>query len=118
MFKDISIQLREYLAAIPEFTAVMQRDSKLFLFPIIASLENDLPLSTYVLGERLPETKDKSQLVVSLNFWFDVESYDQCCEFTDAIANKIENDFILISASIEYNEESLCFSGIINFNLI
>jgi hypothetical protein len=63
----------------------------------------------------VPETKDKSQVLITLNFWFDIESYDQCCEF-DAIANKIDNDFIL--NCIEYNEESECFSGIINFNLI
>jgi hypothetical protein len=118
MFKDTSIQVREYLAGLTEFTAVMQRDSKLFLFPVIASIDNALPISTYILGERVPETKDKSQVLITLNFWFDIESYDQCCEFTDAIANKIDNDFILQSASIEYNEESECFSGIINFNLI
>jgi hypothetical protein len=34
MFKDTSIQVREYLAALPEFTAVMQRDSKLFCFQL------------------------------------------------------------------------------------
>jgi hypothetical protein len=33
MFKDTSIQV-EYLAALTEFTAVMQRDSKLFCFQL------------------------------------------------------------------------------------
>jgi hypothetical protein len=68
------------------------------LFPDIASIDNALPISTYILGERVPETKDQSQVLITLNFWFDIES-DQCCEFTDAIANKIDNDFILQSAS-------------------
>lgn len=118
MFKEISVEVRNYLASLPEFTSVMERDSKLFLFPIVASIDNQLPLSTYVLGERLPETKDKSQITVTLNFWFNIESYDQCCEFTDAIANKIDDDYILQSSSIEYNEESGTFSGIINFSII
>lgn len=118
MFKEISVEVRNYLAALPEFTAVMLRANKLFLFPIVASIDNPLPLATYVLGDRLPETKDKSQLTITLNFWFSVEKYDQCCEFTDAIANKIDNDYLLQSSSIEYNEESETFSGIINFSII
>lgn len=118
MFKEISLEVRNYLAALTEFTDVMLRGNKLFLFPIVASIENQLPLATYVLGDRLPETKDKSQITVTLNFWFNIESYDQCCEFTDAIANKIDEDYILQSSSIEYNEESETFSGIINFSII
>lgn len=122
MFKEISVSVREFLSSLPEFTNVMQRDvagvNKLFLFPVVASIENELPLATYVLGERLPDTKDKSQILVTLNFWFDQESYDQCCDFTDAITDIIDDRFLLQSASVEYNEESATFSGIINFSII
>jgi hypothetical protein len=122
MFKQLSIQTRDYLKNLPDFTAVMQRNvagvDKLFLFPIIAGIENTLPLTTYVLGERLPETKDQGQLVITLNFWFNIESYDACCDFTDKIADAIDSDFLLQSSSIEYNEESGTFSGVINFIII
>jgi len=118
MFKSISVELRDYLGSLPEFTAVMKRGEKLFLFPIVADISNALPLSTYVLGERLPDTKDKSILPVTLSFWFPVESYDQCCEFTDTITELIDAKYNLLSSSIEYNEESATFSGIIIFNLI
>lgn len=118
MFKTISEEIRTYLASLPEFTAVMERDGKLFLFPIVASIENGFPLSTYVLSERLPQTKDKSQIEITLDFWFNIESYDQCCEFTDTICDLIDEKFIMNSSSIEYNEESKTFSGIINFSII
>lgn len=122
MFKEVSVKTVDYLKNLPEFTSVMKRtvegNEKLFLFPIVASIENSLPLTTYVLSERTPLTKDESQIIVTLNFWFDIESYDACCEFTDTIANLIDDQFILISAEIEYNDESATFSGVINFNLI
>jgi len=118
MFKERSIAVRNYLASLSEFTYVMQRDGKLFLFPIVASIENTLPLSTYVLSERTPETKDKSQVTITLNFWFSIEKYDDCCDFTDTICELIDEKYLLQSSSIEYNEESETFSGIINFNII
>jgi len=118
MFKTISEEIRTYLAALPEFASVMERDGKVYLFPIVASIENTLPLSTYVLSERLPQTKDKSQIDITLNFWFNIESYDLCCDFTDTITDLIDDKFMLRSSSIEYNEESETFSGIINFNII
>jgi hypothetical protein len=122
MFKQLSIETRDFLKELPDFTNVMQRPvdgvDKLFLFPIVAGIENKLPLTTYVLGERMPETKDNGQLVITLNFWFDVESYDECCDFTDKIADAIDDSYLLQSSSIEYNEESGTFSGIINFIII
>lgn len=122
MFKQLSIETRDFLKELPDFTNVMQRPvdgvDKLFLFPIVAGIENTLPLTTYVLGERMPETKDNGQLVITLNFWFDVESYDECCDFTDKIADAIDDSYLLQSSSIEYNEESGTFSGIINFIII
>lgn len=118
MFKSISVELRNYLGSLPEFTDVMKRDGKLFLFPIVADISNALPLSTYVLGERLPDTKDSSQIPVTLNFWFPIESYDLCCEFTDTMTQLIDDKYILQSSSIEYNEESATFSGTLIFNLI
>ncbi|WP_281225367.1 hypothetical protein [Flavobacterium aquiphilum] len=122
MFKETSLSVVDYLKNLPEFTAVMQRivdgNEKLFLFPLVASIENTLPLTTYVLSERTPLTKDVSQVIVTLNFWFGMESYDACCEFTDTLTDLIDDKFLLQSSSIEYNEETATFSGIINFSII
>lgn len=121
MFKEISITVYDYLKSLPQFTAIMQRvvdgNDKLFLFPIVASLENTLPLTTYVLSEKTPLTKDVSQIIITLNFWFDIESYDQCCEFTDTISELIDEKYLFQTASIEYNDESGTFSGTINFSI-
>lgn len=118
MFKTLSVELRNYLASLPEFKAIMERDGKLFLFPIVADISNALPLSTYVLGERLPDTKDSSQIPVTLSFYFTIESYDLCCEFTDTMTQLIDDKYILQSSSIEYNDESGTFSGTLIFNII
>jgi hypothetical protein len=45
MFKDTSIQVQGIFSGLTEFTAVMQRDSSCFLFPVIASIDNALPIS-------------------------------------------------------------------------
>ncbi|WP_295093778.1 hypothetical protein [uncultured Flavobacterium sp.] len=118
MFKTISEEIFSFLTSLPEFNAVMKRNGKDYLWPMVAPIDTDLPLTTYVLGERTPETKDKSQIVATLAFWYGIESYDSCCEFTDVIANAIDKDYILVSSSIEYNPESNTFSGIINYKLI
>lgn len=122
MFNSVSKQIYAFFSEMPEFQAVMQREVegelKTFLFPIVASETNSLPLATYVLDERTPETKDRSQLNISIAFWFDKDSYDDCCIFTDAMVLKVDDEFNLISSSIEYNEESYTYSGLINFNLL
>jgi len=122
MFKDLSVQTRNFLASLTEFTSVMQREidgeSKLLLFPIVASLGTPFPFATYVLSEKTPQTKDSGQIIITLDFWFSIEQYDQCCEFTDAIEEKIDEKFLFLSSSIEYNEETETFSGVINFNII
>lgn len=118
MFEEISIEVNEYLSSLSEFKSVMERNGKVFLFPIVASFGTEFPFSTYVLGERIPETKDKSQIVVTLDFWFNVEQYDACCRFTDTISDLIEDRYILLSSSIEFNAEATTFTGVINFNII
>jgi hypothetical protein len=118
MFKTISEEIYSFLVSLPEFTALMQRNNKSFLWPIVAPLDTEFPFTTYVLGERTPETKDKSQIIATLAFWFDIESYDVCCEFTDSICDIIDEKYILVASSIEYNPESNTFSGIINYKLI
>lgn len=122
MFNSVSIEIYNFFSGLPEFQAVMQRmvdgAPKTFLFPIVASEENGLPLTTYLLGERTPDTKDRSLLDISVSFWFDKNSYDACCAFTDAMTEKVDETYNLISSSIEYNDESLTYSGIINFNLL
>ncbi len=118
MFKTVSEEIYSFLTSLPEFTSVMNRDGKNYLWPMVAPIETELPLATYVLGDRTPETKDKSQIVATLAFWFGIESYDDCCEFTDSISNAVDENYILVSSSIEYNPESNTFSGIINCKLI
>lgn len=118
MFKDISEEINSFLLSLPEFAAVMERNGKSFLWPIVAPIDTSFPFTTYVLGDKTPETKDKSQIIVTLAFWYDIESYDACCDFTDKISDKIEEEYVFQSSSIEYNPESNTFSGIINFNVI
>jgi hypothetical protein len=122
MFKSISEELVQWLSGLTEFTSVMQRNvdgnDKLFLFPIVARIENPLPLTTYVMSERVPETKDKAQVIVTLRFWFGVESYDACCDFTDVMSDIIDDAYMFESSMIDYNEESETFFGEVNFNLV
>ncbi|WP_268846456.1 hypothetical protein [Flavobacterium aestivum] len=97
----------------------MKRDQgKVFLFPIVALEGNTLPLATYYLDERTPETKDRSLIDISIIFWFDQDAYDACCSFTDTMIEKIEEEYNFLSSKIEYNEESYTYSGIVNFNLL
>jgi len=122
MFKSISTEIYSFFSELSEFNAVMQRtvggESKTFLFPIVASEGTTFPLTTYVLGERTPETKDRSLLDIYVAFWFDKNAYDACCEFTDAMHNKIAEKYNILSASVEYNEDSFTYSGLIVFNLL
>jgi len=122
MFKSISQELFSFFSGIPEFLNVMQREvdgsPKIFLFPVVALEGNTLPLTTYILGERTPDTKDKSQLDINVIFWFDQTSYDQCCDFADMMVEKINEKYDFISASVDYNEESYSYSAIVNFKLM
>lgn len=122
MFSSLSVEIYSFFSTIPEFNAVMKRtvdgEEKIFLFPIVALEGNSLPLTTYVLGERTPETKDRSQIEILIMFWFDQNSYDTCCSFADTMINKIDEKYNLLSSSIEYNEESFTYSAIVNFNLL
>ncbi|MHC0441612.1 hypothetical protein [Flavobacterium sp. 3-210] len=122
MFESISKELYSFFSGLPDFNAVMKRNEggteKTFLFPIVALEGNTLPLSTYILGDRNPETKDRSQVDIIVIFWFDQNSYDACCAFTDAMVQHIDARYNLLSASIDYNEESFTYSGMVNFNLL
>ena len=122
MFNSISQEVYSFFSSLPEFNAVMQRDvdgePKTFLFPIVASEENGLPITTYILDERTPGTKDRSLLGVSVSFWYDKNSYDACCIFTDTMYNKVDEKYNILSSSVDYNEESFTYSGTINFNLL
>lgn len=122
MFNSVSQELYSFFSVISEFNAVMQRvvdgEEKTFLFPIVALEGNSLPLTTYILGERTPATKDKSQLDIIVIFWFDQGSYDQCCAFADTMIEKIDEKYNFISSSVDYNEESYTYSAMVNFNLM
>lgn len=118
MFSSLSKEIWSFFSGLPEFNAVMQRDSKTFLFPIVAMEGNTLPLTTYYLDERTPETKDRSQINITVIFWFDQNSYDACCEFVDAMTDKIDEKYNLLSSKIDYNEESATYSASVIFNLL
>lgn len=123
MFKQLSLDLVTFFSSLPAFTAVMQRnvggENKLFLFPMVASEENSLPLTTYALGEKLPGTKDLNDIAFAVSFWFSIEQYDECCEFTDIIEELIEDsNYFVVSSKIDFNDESKTYSGTININLI
>lgn len=117
MFKSISEEVYNYLNTITAFTDVMVRNGKVFLFPIVASEGTDYPFSTYILSERLPDTKDRSLITITLMLWFSAESYKECCELTDAICEAIDVDHILTSAQVDYNEQYNTYAGMINFQL-
>ncbi|WP_202703153.1 hypothetical protein [Flavobacterium sp. UGB4466] len=118
MFESISKEIFEFFTTLPAFTNVMQRADINYIYPIVAPLNTSFPFTTYVLGERSPETKDKSQIVATIAFWYDVENYDACASFTDTMSDTVDDKYIFLSSSIEYNEESNTFSGVINFNVI
>lgn len=118
MFSSLSKEIYSFFSSLPEFISVMQRDGETFLFPIVALEGNTLPLTTYYLDERTPETKDRSQIEISVMFWFNQGSYDMCCSFTDAMVDKVDEKYNFLSSKIEYNEESFTYSGIVTFNLL
>lgn len=122
MFNSVSQEIYSFFSNIDEFNAVMTRSEggvdKTFLFPIVAMEGNSLPLTTYVLGDRTPETKDRSQLDIAVIFWFDQNSYDQCCEFADIMIEKIDEKYNFISSRVDYNEGSYTYSAMVNFNLM
>jgi hypothetical protein len=122
MFSSISKEIYSFFSSMPEFTSVMKRmdgaKEKIFLFPIVAMEGNSLPLTTYYLDDRTYETKDRTQLQISVMFWFDQNSYDSCCEFADIMIEKIDGIYDFVSSKIEYNEESFTYSAIVNFKLL
>lgn len=122
MFSSVSKEIYSFFSSMPEFTSVMKRvdgaKEKIFLFPIVAMEGNSLPLTTYYLDDRTYETKDRTQLQISVMFWFDQNSYDICCEFADIMIEKIDGLYDFVSSRIEYNEESFTYSAIVNFKIL
>jgi hypothetical protein len=118
MFTQLSQEVYDFFSASTEFKTVMEHDGKVNIFPIVASEKNKLPLTTYVLGDREPETKDRAQIPITVMFWFDENAYTKCCQFTDEMVGLVESKYNFLSAAIEYNEESLTYSGTIVFNLL
>lgn len=121
MFTGTSQQVYSFFSNMPEFNAVMKRtvdgEAVTLLFPIVALEGNNLPLTTFVVGEQTPETKDRYQLDVTVIFWFDQNSYDQCCAFTDAMNDKIKAKHNFIYSSIDYDEAIGTYSGTVTFSL-
>ncbi len=119
MFKQLSIDIVTFLTSLAEFNAVMVRDGKTFLFPMVAYEDNALPLTTYSLGEKIAGSKDENSIDFTLNFWFSVEQYDQCCEFTDTIEEKLETvGFNATSSKIDFHEDAKTYYGQINVNAL
>ena len=119
MFEQLSADIVALLMGCEAFTNVMVRSGKPYLFPMVASEENGLPLTTYALGEKKPGTKDLNEISFAICFWFGIESYTACCQLTDAIEEYLEeSDFIVQNSKVEFEFESKCYMGVINVSLI
>ena len=119
MFEQLSLDIVALLLGCEAFTNVMVRDGKPYLFPMVASEENGLPLATYALGEKKPGTKDLNELSFAICFWFGMEKYKECCQLTDAVEEYlIDNDYVVQNSKIEFEFESKSYMGIINVSLI
>ena len=118
MFEQASIDLVHYLESSTDFTSVMEHDGQINLFPIIALEDTVLPLATYMVGEVSPMTKEVQNLSITLMLWFSTEKYLECCQLTDKMIDYISERYQFTASSIEFNEESFTYSGVINFNLI
>ena len=118
MFETTSIELYQYLNQSQDFKDVMEHDGVVNLYPIVALESTVLPLATYLMGEVTPMTKELQNVSVSLVLWFSIENYTECCQLTDKMIDYISDRYQFLNSSIEFNEESLTYSGVINFNTL
>lgn len=110
MLKELSEEIVAFLLAQSEFTSVMTKKP----FPILALGTNAFPLTTYRINELRGVTKDANGASFQLVFWFTTEQYDECVDFTDAMATLLKAKYRFVSSTIDLSEETMHYNGIIN----
>jgi len=114
MLKQLSEEIISFLWAQSEFTTVMAKKP----FPIIALAGNDFPLTTYRITEVLGVSKDAAGATFELSFWFGLEQYDECVDFTDAMVTLLKTKYRFISSTVDISEDTMNYNGIINLEKI
>lgn len=114
MLKQLSEEIITFLMAQSEFTDVMTKKP----FPILALGNNQYPLTTYRIFETRGVTKDASGATFEIMFWFGIEQYDECVDFTDAMATLLKTKYRFVSSTIDLSEETMQYNGIINLEKI
>jgi hypothetical protein len=106
---EVSEEITAFLLANVAFTTVMATR----ISPLVAKEGTPFPFTTYAVSEE-PLSNDGDETMITLFFWFDRESFKKCASFTSVVKNIIRNKYDWMSSSIELNEDSLGFVGIIN----
>lgn len=114
MLKQLSEEIITFLWAQTEFTTVMAKKP----FPIIALEDNDFPLTTYRISETRGVTKDAVGATFELAFWFGLEQYDECVDFTDAMVTLLKTKYRFVSSTVDLSEDTKYYNGIINLEKI
>lgn len=121
MFEQVSLRIYNLLSNMALFTDVMEHSGELQLYPIAAPESAQFPLTIYIVGEQTPATKDQNQLSVDVAFWFgnSGSDYKRCCTFLDDVLEQManENDLYFESASVDFNDEFLSYSGLIRIKV-
>jgi hypothetical protein len=53
-----------------------------------------------------------------LAFWFGLEQYDECVDFTDAMVEHLKTQYRFISSTVDLSEDTMHYNGIINLEKI
>lgn len=114
MLKQLSQELFTFLTSQTGFTDVMAQR----IFPIVALANNVFPLTTYRITEVRGASKDATGATFELSFWFAVEQYDECVDFTDAMVTLLKTKYRFISSTVDLSEDTMYYNGIINLEKI
>lgn len=114
MLKQLSEEIIAFLWAQSEFTSVMSKKP----FPIMALGNNEFPITTYRINETRGVTKDATGATFELSFWFGIEQYDECVDFTDAMVTFLKTKYRFVSSTIDLSEDTMYYNGIINLEKI
>lgn len=110
MLRQLSEEIFETLISSTAFTSVMQEK----VFPILASGNQTAPLTTYRITELSPLSKESKNASFELMFWFGINQYDECVDFTDAMTELLKTKYRFISATVDISEDTKFWNGIIN----
>jgi hypothetical protein len=114
MLKQLSQDLFSFLTAHSSFTDVMVER----VYPIVALGDNVFPLATYRITEVRGASKDATGATFEMSFWFGIEQYDECVDFTDAMVTLLKTKYRFISSTVDLSEDTMFYQGIINLEKI